>query len=232
MSNLPSPKHGESLPRVRGTRLSGFDSDEVDENTNAESNPSWVGRQRDDVANLPEMAEREDVVRLGDFILRDLREAWWRNEAGAPGSHDDISGWGGLVAKGPGSRRPWREGEADTMGRMGLRKPEPKRESGSRSLLRFELGVDGGAVDMSTPSSSMPSLSSSISTTSSSAKYRASRFTEVLLDGADELVGERSEGGAQGNGGEGNGRGKGKEKKGSLRRKIWKDVKGLVGKRG
>lgn len=160
----------------------------------------------------------------------DLRDQWWQQRLYLPAPSSEGEIWEDLL----GGRLPPKVYVDDhaglVEGKMGLKRPVPLRESGSRSLLRFCLNTDGSCVDMSKPSMSCVPLleSGSVKTAASGVergKSRTSKFTEVMVRGANETGEERVEGGS-----ERKGRAKGKKQKGSLRRKIWKGVKGLVGK--
>ncbi len=210
MPDLPPPAHGKLLPLLGSISVPSR-SLQSPRHTNP---PPWTG-------------ELQGLTRM------DLKEVWWQQRLHLPLLPSEGEIWGDLLH---GPLLPPKvyvdDSAALVEGKMGLKRPEPLREKGSRSLLRFCLNTDGSCVDMSTPStSSVPSFESrSVRTAASEIErreYRRSKFTEVMVEGPPERGEERveREGMAKGK----KQKQKQKQKK-SLRRKIWNGMKGLVGK--
>ncbi|KAL8924871.1 MAG: hypothetical protein Q9208_003754 [Pyrenodesmia sp. 3 TL-2023] len=216
MSDLPPPAHEKPLPLLRTTSV-----------------PSLRPQLPHHTGILPGMEERQNITCM------DLRDQWWQQRLYLPPPPSEEKIWEDLL-RGRLPPKVYVDDHAGLVeGKMGLKRPEPLREKGSRSLLRFCLNTDGSCVDMSTPSTScVPSLewgsgpgSGSTKTAASEVergKSRTSKFAEVIVEEGKESGEERVE--------RGSGRKemtkekKQKKQKGSLRRKIWKGVKGLVGK--
>ncbi|KAL8760849.1 MAG: hypothetical protein Q9184_002984 [Pyrenodesmia sp. 2 TL-2023] len=213
MSDLPPPAYGELLPLIRTISV-----------------PSLRFQLPHHPDILPGMEERREITCM------DLRDQWWQQRLYLPSPQSEMEIWEELL-RGQLPPKVYVDDHAGLVeGRMGLKRPEPLRERGSRSLLRFCLNTDGSCVDMSTPSTScVPSLESgsgsgSVKTVTSGierGRSRTSKFTEVIVDGGNESGEERVE---RDSGRKGMAKGKKQKQKGSLRRKIWKGLKGLVGK--
>lgn len=128
----------------------------------------------------------------------DPSEVWWQQRLYLPLLPSEGQIWGDLIHGSLPPKVYVDDSAALVEGKMGLKRPEPLLEKGSRSLLRFCLNTDGSCVDMSTPStSSVPSLESrSVRTAASEIErreYRRPDFTEVMVDGTSERVDERVE---------------------------------------
>ncbi|KAI4124853.1 MAG: hypothetical protein LQ338_004579 [Usnochroma carphineum] len=216
---LPSPRFGQSIPRVWGTRVSDYD-DSDDECEGGfwthrwREEPEWpdADEGKDEDA-APFDADAKGKGSLGDFIMSEFKEAWWRNQVRAPRTEGDVRA---NLAR---NRRVMGDGVGDTMGRMGLRRVQPRRGGGGSPLR--EVVVAGVEVETAVSGKGK--------------RYREARFMEVGLD--DEGgVGrglkkeeERAKGGVDGVDERSEREGEGKEKKRlSLRKKIWKRVKGWV----
>lgn len=142
--------------KARGTRLSDFDTDtdsDDDDEDSWELTPPRRRRRRlqreepvwpSSGKSVDDEDGKGSSSRLQDMLLRELREAWGRNQRGDGVVVDEheVRVWREVM------RRRWGEGVAE--GRMGVRRPEALRGRGS--LLRFCEGVgglegDGGEVE-------------------------------------------------------------------------------------
>ncbi|KAL8718388.1 MAG: hypothetical protein Q9225_004463, partial [Loekoesia sp. 1 TL-2023] len=158
-SGLPPLERQNPVPRVHGTRLEDYDTDDE----SVKSVQSWRAKppRKGVVEHWTE--PKGNPCTLADFLLADLNEAWWRNQKGEP--RGDRAIWEGILGETVG-RKVWVEDlGAVTMGRMGVKRAEP--EGGDGSPLRFGVCVDGS--------------SSSVSG-NNEGRYRSSRFNEVYLD--------------------------------------------------
>ncbi|KAI4117662.1 MAG: hypothetical protein LQ345_002161 [Seirophora villosa] len=196
--------------KARGTRLSDFDTDS-DSDTDEESWDLTPQRRRRRRLQREEPVwpssgngvDDEDggSMLLRDMLLRELREAWGRNQRGdgVVDEHEEIEVrvWRGVM-------RRWGEGVVE--GRMGVRRPEALRGKGS--LLRFCEGVGGledgeGGVDKEKGDGKASGFGGEVD--------------RDVRDGGRRGLGQMN--------------GAGEKRGMLWRKRIWKGFKGLVGKR-
>ncbi|KAL9598479.1 MAG: hypothetical protein Q9219_004452 [cf. Caloplaca sp. 3 TL-2023] len=184
----PLERQGRPSPRVRGTRLSDYDSHEEEEDeyafcTRASSVKSWVARppRSAEVERWPAewrvgKEEKEDK-KLGHLLLEDFAKAWYWNQHGLPRRSEDT--WAELLTETLGRRGEkvavWVKDDerSATAGRMGIVRRTVTAGNGSRSRLRFSVGVEEEEEEEER---------SLKETKSGKRVYRSSRFNEMDVD--------------------------------------------------